>query len=114
MIRKQTVKPARLSMYEKASINSVSFELAGESFKSLTLETSIGPLTVTLESYAVAFYEPAMRKVYRATVTDTRGQLPDFSKDFDDQYERNQFVSDFETESGRFEVAVSDFEEQSA
>ena len=112
MIKKQKVKSERLADYEKAAINSVSFEMADGSVKIVRLDSDIGPLEIVLESYSVSIYEPAMRKVYRATVTDTRGQFPDFSKDFEDSYERNQFVSDFDTERGRFDVAVSDFEEQ--
>lgn len=114
MIKKQKVKSERLAAYEKAAVTGVHFEMADGTVKGLKLETDIGPLEIVLESYSICLYEPAMRKVYRATVTDTRSQFPDFSKDFEDSYDRNQFVSDFDSERGRFEVAVSEFEEAAA
>jgi len=111
MIRKQSVKPSRLAHYEKTEIKGVSFELAGESLKALTLETALGPLTISLESYSLSVYETAMRKVFRATVTDTMEVFPPLEKDFEDKYERDEFVSNFDMNNGRFDVAISEFEE---
>lgn len=111
MIRKQTVKAGRLADYEKASVTGLIFELSGDSIKSVKLQTSIGPLEVMFEAYSVTAYEPAMRKLFRATVTDSRGQVPDFHKDFDDKYDRDGWLTSFDDENQRFSVAASDFEE---
>jgi len=78
------------------------------------MQTSIGPLSIVLDSYSITAYEPAMRDVYRATVTDSRGQVPDFFKDFDSENERNVYARNFERDDERFNVAVSEFQERTA
>lgn len=114
MIRKQSVKASRLSAYEKATVTGLRFEVKGDEFKSLTIETSIGPLELYLESYSVRMCEAATSKVYRATVTDDHDVFPPLQKDFEDKTDRDSFVSNFDTNDGRFQIAVSEFEQQAA
>lgn len=111
MKRKQTVTPSRLAEYEAAEVTKVKFHLVGDSLKAIELSTSLGPLDITLDSYSLYAYEPAMRDVFRVTVTDSREQIPDFSKDFDTEQQRDSYVRRFDHEGGRFALALSDFKE---
>jgi hypothetical protein len=106
----QNVKPARAQDYEKA-MPSLHFEFSGDTLQRVMIDTPLGPLRVSVQSYSVMLEEPATRKVYRVTIVDSMGQFPDTVKDFEEEYARNSFKINFDDCHCRFSLAVSDFEE---
>lgn len=113
MKQKQAVKVEKLAYYEQAAIKSISFETAGGAVKVVDIETSIGPLQIQIDSYSVVVYEPAMVTKYRTTIIDTRGQLPDFHKDFPTEHERDMWGINFDKDD-RFKVALSEYTEMAS
>jgi len=112
MQKLQSVKAVRLQKFEEADLKSVKFEVVENSIKGITLTTSIGPLLIKLESYSITAYENAIEEVYRAVVTDSQGVFPDLVKDFSDNYDRQNFIDNFDTERGRFQVAINGYQKQ--
>jgi hypothetical protein len=117
-MKKQKLVPVKsVGKFENLKLDRLEFECTETAIKRIRIFTEGGSyIEVYVNSYSVEVYEPETVTMYRATIVDSKGILPDHSKDFDSENERDRFVQSVDDNDGsysRFTVALSQFDKVS-